>query len=150
MSSLAIKTLKQGHRPIWHLIDAKYQIVGKLASQIAPILTGKHKPTYAPNVVCGDVVVVINASEVHFTGRKWTQKKYQWHTGYPGGLKQRTPREQMARRPEEVLRRAVMGMLPKNSLRRKMIGLLKVYEGEAHPHESDLKGKSSLLVDFEE
>eukprot|EP00611_Tribonema_gayanum_P026990 TRINITY_DN6550_c0_g1_i1.p1 TRINITY_DN6550_c0_g1~~TRINITY_DN6550_c0_g1_i1.p1 ORF type:complete len:150 (-),score=30.56 TRINITY_DN6550_c0_g1_i1:44-493(-) len=143
--SVANVLLRRSHRPMWHLVDAKDQIVGRLATQIAPLLVGKHKPTYSPNVACGDIVVVINAADVQFTGKKWTDKVYRWHSGYPGGLKERTPKQQLERRPEEILRRAVMGMLPKNKLRSRMILQLKIYEGPAHPHEQDLRGKSSIL-----
>jgi large subunit ribosomal protein L13 len=89
--------------PLWHLIDAKDQVVGKLATQIVHILRGKHKPTFSPNYDCGDYVVVVNAKYVKFTGKKLDQKKYIWHTGYPGGLKQITARELLFKKPEEVL-----------------------------------------------
>lgn len=100
------------------MIDAKGQVVGRLASQISKILTGKDKPTYRPNQDCGDAVVVINAGDVDFTGRKWDNKLYRWHTGYPGGLKERTAKDQQSRDPGSVLQKAVMGMLPKTNLRR--------------------------------
>lgn len=102
----------------FRVVDAKGQVVGRLASQIAKVLTGKDKPTYLPHVDDGDAVVVVNAAQVDFTGRKWDQKLYRWHTGYPGGLKERTARDQLAREPEAVLQKAVMGMLPKNNMRR--------------------------------
>lgn len=90
------------HKPLWHLIDARNQIVGRLATQIVHILRGKHKPTFTPNCDCGDYVVVINAKEVKFTGRKFNDKKYRWHTGFPGGLKEMTVATLMDRKPEEV------------------------------------------------
>lgn len=102
----------------FRVIDARGQVVGRLASQIAKILTGKDKPTYRPNQDCGDAVVVVNASQVEFTGRKWDNKLYRWHTGYPGGLKERSAKDQEAREPGSVLQKAVMGMLPKTNLRR--------------------------------
>jgi large subunit ribosomal protein L13 len=89
-------------KPLWHLVDAKNQIVGRLATQIATIIRGKHKPTFTPHYDCGDYVVVINAKDVKFTGKKVDQKLYTWHTGYPGGLKQITVKEQLERKPEEV------------------------------------------------
>jgi large subunit ribosomal protein L13 len=89
-------------KPLWHLIDARNQIVGRLATQIVHILKGKHKPTFSPNYDCGDYVVVINASDVKFTGRKENDKLYTWHTGYPGGLKQLSVRDQLNKKPEEV------------------------------------------------
>ena len=102
----------------FRLVDAKGEVVGRLASQIAQILMGKDKPTYAPWRDDGDVVVVINAAHIEFTGRKWDSKLYRWHTGYPGGLKERTARDQFERKPDFILREAVLGMLPKNNLRR--------------------------------
>ena len=102
----------------FRLVDAQGQVVGRLASQIARMLMGKDKPTYTPNRDEGDVVVVVNAAEVEFTGRKWDQKLYRWHTGYPGGLKERTAKDQFQRRPAAILEEAVSGMLPKNNLRR--------------------------------
>lgn len=88
--------------PVWHLVDAKHQIVGRLATQIVHILRGKHKPTFAPNYDCGDVVVVINAEQVQFSGNKMEEKKYYWHTGYPGGVKEIKACEQLKKKPEEV------------------------------------------------
>mmetsp|Transcript_4960 Transcript_4960/g.6811 ORF Transcript_4960/g.6811 Transcript_4960/m.6811 type:complete len:140 (-) Transcript_4960:126-545(-) len=131
--------------PLWHLIDARGQVVGRLAAAIAPILRGKHKPTFAPNVACGDYIVVINAKDVVFTGRKMKNKKYYWHTGYPGGLKERSPEDQMRIKPEEVLRHAVLGMLPKNNLRKTMSRMLKIYPGSAHPHTAQIGDKQSIV-----
>ncbi|CAM9250555.1 unnamed protein product [Discosporangium mesarthrocarpum] len=90
------------HNASWHLIDARGQIVGRLAAQIAPILRGKHKPTFCPNDDCGDYVVVVNSKHVEFTGRKWSDKIYKWHTGWPGGLRERSAEDQRNRKPEEV------------------------------------------------
>jgi len=123
----------------WHLVDAKDQTVGRLATQIAPILRGKHKPTYRPNADCGDFVVVINAEKVRFSGKKWDQKLYRWHTGYPGGLKQRTANDMMEKKPTEVLRKAVIGMLKRNNLRHRHIEpRLRIFAGDTHSHEAQL------------
>lgn len=117
-------------------VDAQGQVVGRLASQIAQVLMGKDKPTYSPNKDDGDVVVVVNASKVEFTGNKWRDKLYRWHTGYPGGLKERSAQDQMARKPDDIIRRAVLGMLPKNKLRRAMNRKLIIAAGESHPLEN--------------
>eukprot|EP00887_Chlorella_sp_A99_P001456 scaffold8.g1456.t1 len=129
MSSKGVAT--EGLR--FRLVDAQGQVVGRLAAQIARVLQGKDKPSYVPNRDDGDVVVVINAAGVELTGRKWDQKLYRWHTGYPGGLKERTAKDQFARRPEAVLEAAVNGMLPKNNLRRSMMRKLRIFPGEQHP-----------------
>merc|ERR1719232_417836 len=119
----------------WHLVDAKNQTVGRLAATVAPLLRGKHKPTFLPHTDCGDFVVVINCEKVNFTGKKWSEKLYRWHTGYPGGLKERPANEMLSRRPTEVLRRAILGMLNRNNLRGSYIEKrLKVYTGSSHPH----------------
>lgn len=89
-------------QPLWHLVDARNQVVGRLATQIATILRGKHKPTFTPNYDCGDYVVVINAKDIKFTGQKVAQKQYSWHTGYPGGIKHKTVKDQLQDKPEEV------------------------------------------------
>ncbi|KAH7618828.1 putative 50S ribosomal protein L13 [Nannochloris sp. 'desiccata'] len=120
----------------FRIVDAKGQVVGRLASQIARVLMGKDKPTFSPWKDDGDVVVVVNAQDVEFTGRKWDRKVYRWHTGYPGGLKQRTAKEQHERKPGEVLRAAVMGMLPKNNLRRSMARKLRIYPGPEHDYQN--------------
>ncbi|MEE3079777.1 MAG: 50S ribosomal protein L13 [Bdellovibrionota bacterium] len=120
----------------WHLIDATDKVVGRLATEIANVLSGKNNPKYTPHTDSGDFVVVINAEKVRFTGRKLDQKIYYKHTGYVGGLKERTAREQLERRPELVIMNAVKGMLPKNSLGRKQLTKLKVFAGEAHAHEA--------------
>ena len=120
----------------WHLVDATDQIVGRLASQIAVKLMGKHRPQYTPHVDTGDFVVVVNAEKIAVTGKKLEQKRYYRHSGYPGGLRSRTLAEQLERRPTEVLRKAVKGMLPRNRLARRQITKLKVYAGPEHPHEA--------------
>jgi len=118
----------------WYLVDAEAQTLGRLATQIADILRGKGKPQYTPHVDSGDFVVVVNAEKVRVTGDKLHTKVYYRHTGYPGGLRERTLAEQLARRPEEVLRRAVRGMLPKNRLAAAQLRKLKIYAGPEHPH----------------
>jgi len=120
----------------WYVVDAKDKVVGRLASRIAMILMGKHKPHYTPHLDTGDFVVVINASRVRFTGKKWDQKRYYRHSGYPGGLKARKAKEILESQPEEILRHAVRGMLPKNHLGRGLLKKLKIYPGETHPHQA--------------
>ena len=120
----------------WVLVDAKDKVLGRLAADVASILRGKTKPTYTPHTDVGDFVVVINAEKVKLTGRKLEQKVYYRHSGYVGGIKSRTARQVMEKNPEEIIRHAVKGMLPKNSLGRSMFKKLKVYAGEAHPHEA--------------
>ncbi len=120
----------------WYLIDAENQVVGRLASRVAALLRGKHKPYFTPHVDCGDFVVVVNAEKVRFTGNKETQKQYYRYSGYPGGLRQRTPKEMRERRPEFIVRNAVKGMLPKGPLGRSMLRKLKVHAGPEHPHEA--------------
>jgi large subunit ribosomal protein L13 len=120
----------------WFVVDAQGATLGRLATQVASILRGKHKPTYTPHADAGDFVVIVNAGKVHLTGRKMDQKMYYWYTGYPGGIKGRTARQMLDRKPEEVLRRAVKGMLPKNNLGRKMMTKLKIYASPEHPHQA--------------
>ncbi|MDO8736648.1 MAG: 50S ribosomal protein L13, partial [Thermoleophilia bacterium] len=120
----------------WLIVDAKDQRLGRLATRIADNLRGKTKPVYTPHIDTGDFVVVINASRIAVTGRKMDNKIYYRHTGYPGGLKQRTLAEMMKKKPEEVIRLAVKGMLPKNRLGRAQLKKLKIYAGPEHPHEA--------------
>ena len=120
----------------WYLIDAQDKILGRLASRIAIILRGKHKPIYTPHLDTGDFVVVINAEGVKVTGNKLEDKKYRTHSGYPGHLKEKDLQELMEAKPEEVIVQAVKGMLPKNKLGRAMIKKLKVYRGPEHPHQA--------------
>ena len=120
----------------WWVIDAKDQSLGRLASKIATVLRGKHKPTFTPHVDTGDFVIVINASKVKLTGAKTDDKKYYRHSGYPGGLKEETFRHLSARRPEVPIQQAVKGMLPKNVLGRQMLEKLKVYGTAEHPHQA--------------
>lgn len=129
----------------WLLVDATDKVVGRLASDIAVRLMGKHRPTYTPHIDTGDFVVVVNADKVHFTGKKWDQKKYTWYTGY---TQQRsiTAGEQLDKHPERVLREAVRRMLPKNKLARHMLDKLKIYTGSEHPHQAQNPEKVELAV----
>ncbi len=120
----------------WYLVDAKGQRLGRLATQIANTLRGKNKPEYTPNIDTGDFVVVINAGRIAVTGRKRENKVYYRHSGYPGGLKERTLAEMLDRRPQEVIRLAVKGMMPKNRLARAQLKKLKVFAGPTHDHEA--------------
>lgn len=120
----------------WCVIDAEGKVLGRLASRIARILRGKVKPTFTPHVDTGDFVIVVNAEKVMLTGKKWKQKLYHRHSGYVGGLKSCSAQDLLARKPEELIRHAVKGMLPKNRLGRQIIGKLKVYKGSEHPHEA--------------
>jgi large subunit ribosomal protein L13 len=118
----------------WYVVDAEGQNLGRLATRIADTLRGKNKPQFTPHVDTGDFVVVVNAEKISVTGKKLDEKIYYRHSGYPGGLKQRTLREQLERRPTEVLRTAVKGMLPKNKLAARQLTKLKIYAGPEHPH----------------
>jgi large subunit ribosomal protein L13 len=120
----------------WLLVDAKGKTLGRLASRIAILLRGKHKPIFTPHVDTGDFVVVVNAEKVNLTGKKWEEKLYIYHTGYPGGLKSTSAEKVRNKKPERLITMAVQGMLPKNKLGKKMIKKLKVYAGEAHPHQA--------------
>ena len=118
----------------WHVIDATDVVLGRLATQAARLLRGKHKPIYAPHVDTGDFVIIVNASKVALTGQKREQKIAYRHSGYPGGLRWRTFEEMQRRRPEEIIRLAVKGMMPRNRLARKQLTKLKIYAGPEHPH----------------
>jgi len=120
----------------WYLVDAEGLTLGRLASKIANVLKGKHKPIYSPHLDVGDYVIVVNADKIAVTGRKMDQKTYYWHTGYPGGIRSRNLRDQLDRHPTAAVKAAVKGMLPKNRLGRRMLGKLKVYAGPDHPHQA--------------
>ena len=120
----------------WHVIDATDVVLGRLASQAAVLLRGKHKPTFAPHVDTGDFVIIVNADKVALSGNKREQKFAYRHSGYPGGLRATPYTELMAKSPERAVEKAVRGMLPKNSLARQQLSKLKVYAGESHPHEA--------------
>lgn len=128
----------------WHVVDVAGLTLGRAATQIAHILRGKHKPTYTPNVDCGDFVIVLNAQKVVLTGNKYDDKLYYKHTLYMGGLKSRPAKEMLATRSEEVIERAVWGMLPKGPLGRVIIKKLKVYPGAEHPHSAQQPVKQTL------
>lgn len=120
----------------WYVVDAEGKTLGRLSSQVAAILRGKHKPIYSPSVDCGDFVIVVNADKIAVTGQRMEQKKYYRHSQYPGGLREFSLREQLNRHPTRPIELAVRGMLPKNRLGRKMIKKLKVYAGPDHPHQA--------------
>ena len=120
----------------WFVVDAAGMILGRLATQVAHRLRGKHNPLFTPHVDTGDRIIVINAEKIELTGKKWDQKNYYRHSGYIGGLKTITARKLLEKKPEDLLRFAVKGMLPKNRLGRKIIKKLKVYAGDKHPHEA--------------
>jgi large subunit ribosomal protein L13 len=126
----------------WHLLDAQGQVLGRLAVRAAVLLRGKHKALYTPAVDCGDTVVVVNAEKIRVTGSKAKQKVYERYSGYPGGLKRETLEKLLVRRPTEVVRRAVVGMLAHNSLGRSQARRLRVYVGGTHPHQAQMSAKS--------
>ena len=120
----------------WYVVDAADRTLGRLATQIADVLRGKRKPTYTPHVDVGDFVIVVNAEKVAVTGNKREDKRYWRHSGYPGGIRSRTLGDLLEKRPEEVIRRAVKGMLPRNRLARQQLRKLKIYAGPDHPHQA--------------
>lgn len=137
MNTLSYKTISANKNTVdqkWFVVDAEGEIVGRLASKIATVLRGKHKPDFTPHVDTGDYVIVVNADKVRFTGDKLNAKEYQAYSGYPGGLKRRTAKEMLEKRPHRVLELAVKGMLPKTKLGRAMIKKLFLYESASHPH----------------
>jgi len=120
----------------WYVVDAQDQTLGRLATKIATVLRGKHKPIYSPSVDCGDYVIVINAEKIHVTGNRLDQKKYYRHSGYPGGISEIGLSDQLKKYPTRVIESAVKGMLPKNALGRKIFKKLKVYAGPEHNHQA--------------
>jgi large subunit ribosomal protein L13 len=132
-------------KPKWWVVDATDKVVGRLASDIAMVLMGKHRPTYTPHVDTGDFVIVVNAEKVIFTGKKWDQKRYTWYTGYMG-LRVETAGKRISRRPELIIREAVRRMLPKNKLAYKMLDKLKIYAGNEHPHQAQQPEPKELGV----
>ena len=120
----------------WYIVDAQGKILGRMATEIARVLRGKNKPIFMPNTDAGDFVIVINARGVKLSGKKLEQKVYYRHTNYPGGIRERTAAKMLAEKPEDIIRLAVKGMLPKNRLSRKLVTKLKVYAGPEHPHEA--------------
>ena len=134
MKSYMAKPAEVDHK--WYVIDATDQTLGRLSSEVASMLRGKHKPIYTPNVDTGDFIIVINASKIRLTGNKLTQKKMRWYTGYPGGLKEIDYGSLMQKKPEKIIEAAVKGMLPHNRLGSAMFKKLKVYRGSEHPHQA--------------
>jgi len=139
VDTLSYKTVSANDATVekgWVVVDAEDQILGRLASQVARIIRGKHKASYTPHVDCGDRVIVINASKIRMTGKKWDDKSLIRHTGYPGGQRSATPRQVFSKSPALLVERAVRGMLPKNRLGRKLFNNLYVYNDAEHPHEA--------------
>jgi large subunit ribosomal protein L13 len=137
VNTLSYKTISANDATVnkeWVVVDAQSQILGRFSSEVAKMLRGKHKPNFTPHVDCGDNVIVINAEKVRLTGRKWTEKVYVRHTGYPGGQRIATPKILLEKSPRTLVEKAVKGMLPKNRLGRKMYTNLYVYAGSEHPH----------------
>jgi large subunit ribosomal protein L13 len=126
----------QDRERVWYVVDAEGKTLGRLASQIADVLRGKRKPTYTPHVDVGDFVIVVNAEKIAVTGNKREKKLYWRHSGYPGGIRSRTLGDLLEKRPEEVIRKAVKGMLPRNRLARQQLPKLKIYAGPDHPHQA--------------
>ena len=122
--------------PKWYLVNAEGKVLGRLSTELAKILRGKNKPTYTPHLDTGDFVIVVNAGKVSLSGKKMKDKIYYHHTGYPGGIKEMSAEKLLARKPTEMIRMAVKGMLPKTSLGRQMLRKLKIYSGPNHPHEA--------------
>jgi len=139
VNTLSYKTVSANKATVekeWYIIDAKDVVLGRLASGVAMVLRGKHKPSFTPHVDCGDNVIVINAHQVKLTGKKMTDKQYVRHTGYPGGQLTQTPEDLLAKKPEAVVEKAVKGMLPKSRLGNAIFKNLYVYASETHPHEA--------------
>ncbi len=130
--------------PNWYVVDAADKTLGRLASEIAQYIRGKHKPTFTPHVDMGDYIIVVNAEKVKLTGKKWDDKKHYSHTNHPGGINEVTYRELRAKDPEFIIEKAVKGMLPHNKLGRKMFKKLKVYSGPNHPHQAQQPEKLEL------
>ncbi|PID93652.1 MAG: 50S ribosomal protein L13 [Bacteroidetes bacterium] len=138
MNTLSYKTVSANKETVkkeWVVVDAENEVLGRLASKIAIVLRGKHKPSFTPHVDCGDNVIVINAGKIKLTGLKWDQKEYVRHTGYPGGQRITSVREMLAKKPEAIVEKAVKGMLPKNRLGSQLLSNLKVYADATHPHD---------------
>ncbi len=148
MDTLSYRTVSANKETVnkeWVLIDAENQILGRLSTIAAKFLRGKYKPSFTPHVDCGDNVIIINAEKIQLTGKKWTDKQYIRHSGYPGGQRTKTPQELMAKKPTAVVEQAIKGMLPKNRLGSQLFRNLFVYAGTEHPHEAQ-KPKSIDLT----
>jgi len=147
VNTLSYKTISANDKTVqkeWLLVDAEGQTLGRLASKVAKLIRGKHKPDFTPHVDGGDYVIVINADKIKLTGNKWADKVYVRHTGYPGGRREITAEEMLAKHPERLVEKAVKGMLPKNKLGRKMYKNLHVYAGAEHKHEAQKPKKFDL------
>jgi large subunit ribosomal protein L13 len=147
VNTLSYKTVSANKTTVqkeWFVVDAKDEVLGRLASKVAFVLRGKHKPGFTPHVDCGDNVIVINAELVKLTGNKMTDKQYISHTGYPGGQRTQTPEDLLSKKPEAVIERAVRGMLPKSRLGSEIFRNLYVFTGEVHPHEAQQPKKLDL------
>ncbi len=139
MDTLSYKTISANRKTVdkqWLLVDAEGETLGRLASKVAKLLRGKHKPNFTPHVDCGDNVVIINAEKIHLSGNKWEDKTYQRYTGYPGGQRSATAKEVLIKKPESIVEKAVKGMLPKNKLGAELFRNLKVYVGPEHQQEA--------------
>ena len=147
MNTLRYRTISANKETVkkeWFVVDAEDQILGRFAAKVALVLRGKHKTDYTPHVDCGDNVIIINAEKIVLTGKKFTDKIYLSHSGYPGGQKETTPKELFAKQPEKVLEKAIKGMLPKNRLGRELFRNLKVYVGNKHKQEAQNPTKLDL------
>jgi large subunit ribosomal protein L13 len=139
LNTLSFKTIAANKETVeknWFIVDADSRVLGRVASEVAKIIRGKHKPSFTPHVDCGDNVIVINAEKIRFTGNKMDSKQYVSHSGYPGGQKKLSPKQILAKKPERIFEHAIKGMLPKNRLGRQLFKNLHVYVGENHPHEA--------------
>lgn len=147
MDTLSFKTISANKATVtkeWVLVDATDLVLGRMASKVAKLLRGKYKPNFTPHVDCGDNVIIINAEKVKLTGKKWTDRIYLSHTGFPGGQRQATPEVLMAKNPERYIKKVVKGMLPKNILAGQLLDNLHVYAGAEHPHEAQQPKKIDL------
>jgi large subunit ribosomal protein L13 len=139
LNTLSFKTIsakKESVEKSWFIVDADSRVLGRVASEVAKIIRGKHKPSFTPHVDCGDNVIVINAEKIRLTGDKMNSKQYISHSGYPGGQRRLSPKQVMGKKPERIFEHAVKGMLPKNRLGRQLFKNLHVYVGGSHPHEA--------------
>jgi large subunit ribosomal protein L13 len=139
LNTLSYKTIsakKESVEKNWYIVDADSRVLGRVASEVAKIIRGKHKPSFTPHIDCGDNVIVINAEKIRMTGDKMNSKEYISHSGYPGGQKRLNPKQVMAKKPERIFEYAIKGMLPKNRLGRQLFKNLHVYVGDQHPHEA--------------
>lgn len=147
MDTLSYKTVSSNSNTVtkeWVLVDAENEVLGRLASKVAKLVRGKHKVNFSPHVDCGDNVIIINAEKIELTGNKWDQKEYVRHTGYPGGQRFTTVKQMLAKKPTEIIRKAVKGMLPKNRLGRALMGNVYIYAGNEHPHQAQQPQKINL------